>query len=1267
MSLRYPTLAIFSLALGFSQAQKQEHIPPDHVIQVEFLGETAPYRDWDRDHEFPNEKVRDERGLLIKRDSPPGAKEARLHQRVNPKALPLGEDQAWQREDGRWSDATRALDLTINGQGNTGVNPADPCLDVGPNHVIQMINGSSGSYFRVYDKSGNPLGAQTYLDNFIGSVGGAGDPIVLYDALADRWLMSEFAATGNRLLVAVSSSPDPAGTWFSYSFTTPNFPDYPKYGVWNGLYIVTTNEASPTIYALDRDRMLLGQTATAQRFTVPSYPTIGFQACTPVTHDGGAAPPANAPAMFMRMADDAWSVNIPNDRLEIWTMNINWVTPANSSINGPTFLATQPFDTELCGYTSFSCIQQPGTTTRLDPLREVLMNRIQYRNFGAYEAIVCNHATDVSGNDRAGVRWYELRRTAVANPWNIHQQGTWSPDANSRWMGAIAINAAGDIGLAYNVSSTTVFPSIRYTGRTINDPLGQMTIAETSIVAGTSRNGSNRYGDYNSLDVDPSTDSFWGTAKFNTALQWSTRIFQFSVTAPLCSNPTATAQAQCLSTTTFGTVVNIQSMGSAFTLEITIDPDGPGPQPPVTVGSATGPGTYGPYGNYPTGTPVTVKLIHDLFSECDLTLPPVDATCIFPGSECGDFSISPGIPTVDLTTISSQLTVPSQGGLALADLRVFVDITHTWSADLRITLESPSGTIVGLLTTGVCGNADDLMVEFDDNGQNGPIGSVCPAVGVYAIPSTPLAVLQNELFEGVWTLRVTDVANQDQGILNSWCLIPTLQPPVCVPPTVSATGQCTPQGDFQVSVDITDMGDAGELIVRIDPDGPGPALFAEVAAVTTTGNYGPFGPFPSGQGIFIEVDHDVSTICDLSFFGGLNCNEPGDGCGTWSAAPDLPILDNATVSSTLTVPPLNEASIVDLNVYIDLDHAWVGDLRLTLESPAGTSVDLIASGKCGNAQDLRVEFDDSGIDGFIGVVCPLTDLFAIPDEDLSAFIGEPLEGTWTLSITDVFPEDNGVLNSWCLIPILDVPQVTVAPRVFLEGPYNSGSGLMSDALRSSGLIPAQEPFTGLGYVHSGGGGGETIAAGVLDITGNDAIVDWVLVELRDAGNSSTLVASRSALVQRDGDVVDMDGTSPVSFQQATGPYFLAIKHRNHLGVMATPAVTLNGAPVTVDLTLTTTGTFGLQARKSIGGVAVLWAGDATRDGQVKYTGAGNDRDPVLVLVGGQTPTATVNGYHGEDVNLDGVVKYTGAANDRDPILQNVGGSVPSAVRDQQLP
>lgn len=245
--------------------------------------------------------------------------------------------------------------------------------------------------------------------------------------------------------------------------------------------------------------------------------------------------------------------------------------------------------------------------------------------------------------------------------------------------------------------------------------------------------------------------------------------------------------------------------------------------------------------------------------------------------------------------------------------------------------------------------------------------------------------------------------------------------------------------------------------------------------------------------------------------------------------------------------------------------------------------------------------------------------------------------------------------------------ITVSPRVFLGGPYDSGTLLMSDALRVQGLLPLQEPYSALGFAMLGGGGVSTNTS-VLSATGNNAIVDWVLVELRHATDHGWVIASRCALVQRDGDVVATNGSSPVSFGLPAGDYYVAVRHRNHLGVITANTVALGAAPSLVDLTLPGTAVFGTNARKNVEGTMVLWPGDANMDGEVKYVGSGNDRDAILSAIGGVIPTNVLsNVYTSEDVNMDGLVKYVGLNNDRDVVLQTIGGTVPTATLDQQVP
>ena len=317
------------------------------------------------------------------------------------------------------------------------------------------------------------------------------------------------------------------------------------------------------------------------------------------------------------------------------------------------------------------------------------------------------------------------------------------------------------------------------------------------------------------------------------------------------------------------------------------------------------------------------------------------------------------------------------------------------------------------------------------------------------------------------------------------------------------------------------------------------------------------------------------------------------------------------------------------------------------------TVTVTSADGCSTTADITVTIDTDPVN------CPVLDCAGVPGG--SALPGTACDDGDPSTINDVYGAD-------CLCAGV-AAHVQVSVKVYLDGCYDPATGLMRDDLRALGLVPTTEPYTGMGHGFVDGGG-ETTTPMVLATTGDDAIVDWVVIELRDKTDADLVLHSRAALLQRDGDVVDVDGTSPVQFSAEAASYHLAVLHRNHLGCMTGVAVALTTQPTTIDLTQAATTVFGMQARKTVDGAhpaSVLWAGDVNGDGRILYTGADNDRDPILEAVGGVVPTSTIEGYHNEDVNLDGTVKYTGDNNDRDIILQNVGGVVPTNVQVGQLP
>ena len=388
--------------------------------------------------------------------------------------------------DRKGSARTPSPDLSFEGMslqsGGSGL-PPDTIGDVGPNHYVQMVNTS----FAIFDKTGNKLSGPTAINQLWQGEGNAcedcnsGDPVVLYDPLAGRWLLSQFAVckTPYHECIAISQTADPTGAYYLYAFEINDyFPDYPKFGVWSDAYYMSANESDVGAYAFDRERMLQGQSATYQKFEK----TGNFM--LPSDLDGFASPPSGAPNYFYTMKTG----NI----LEIWEFHVDFTTPANSTFTLAQTLTTSPFNYGVCGF-SWDCIPQQGTLQKLDVISEWPMWRLQYRNFGTHETLVGNFTVDVADfSNHAGIRWFELRKTGGGS-WSIYQEGTYSPDAHHRWMGSIAMDGNGNIALGYSVSSGTLYPSIRYTTRLASDATGTLQ-SEATLIAGTaSQTNANRW------------------------------------------------------------------------------------------------------------------------------------------------------------------------------------------------------------------------------------------------------------------------------------------------------------------------------------------------------------------------------------------------------------------------------------------------------------------------------------------------------------------------------------------------------------------------------------------------------------------------------------------------------------------------------------------------------------------------------------------------------------------------------------------------------
>jgi hypothetical protein len=263
------------------------------------------------------------------------------------------------------------------------------------------------------------------------------------------------------------------------------------------------------VAAFERDSMLAGSPDAQMVYFNQPAGTFSFQ---PADFDG-TPPPAGTPCFFGYL-------NSSSQNFEVYEFDVNWSSPSSSTFSLVSNLDVAAYNSNMNG------IPQPGTGTRLDDLAQMLMYRLQYRNFGSYEVMVANHTVNV-GSGRAGIRWYELRKEDAG--WYVYQQGTYAPDDGQyRWMGSIAMNANGDIAIGYSLASSTAYPSVYYAGRRTNATLGEMNLPEVKIIGGTgSQSGIDRWGDYSCLSVDPSDDTtFWFTTEYNRN-GWRTRIASF--------------------------------------------------------------------------------------------------------------------------------------------------------------------------------------------------------------------------------------------------------------------------------------------------------------------------------------------------------------------------------------------------------------------------------------------------------------------------------------------------------------------------------------------------------------------------------------------------------------------------------------------------------------------------------------------------------------------------------------------------------------------
>lgn len=851
--------------------------------------------------------------------------------------------------------------------------PPDTDGDIGPNHYVQIVNSGVTVFSRTGAKLLGPINTNTLFNGFAGACATTndGDGVVRYDRIADRWMISQFSVNGGNgpffQCVAVSTTPDPTGTYNRYSFTFDGFNDYPKAALWPDAYYFTFNMfpnntfAGSRVCAFDRVKMVAGQTATSQCFNTTA--DIGGLLASDL--DGPTPPPVGSPNFLMALDT--------NTTLAFFKMHVDFTTPANSTFTGPSLITVASF-TPLCN--GGTCVTQPGTTVRLDSLADRLMNRLVYRRFSDHESLLVSHA--VTAGTGGGVRFYELR-TPATTP-TVFQQGTYAPDSAFRWMSSLAFDQQGNIGLGFATSSSTINPSVRYTGRLASDALGTMGQGEATLVAGTGSQtgGLTRWGDYSSMNIDPVDDcTFWYTQEYMGAsgsFNWHTRVgtFKFGNCGAVADDfsvaPSPTSQTVAAGASTTYTINTAVISGAAQNIALS-----------VTGLPAGASGTFSP-------TSVTAG-----------------------GSSTLTVTVAAG--TAASTT---QFTITGTGSSA----------THTASASLTITNNNVPPTVSITSPTAGSTVSGTITVAANASDSDGTVVSV-----VFGLPdgttvtdttapfSTPFDTTKVADGAGrVFTATATDdkgatattsvmvtVANGGGGACINGSFT-SIDVPKSIPDNnatgvtsnLSVTGNGTVQS-LSLSLNITHTFRGDLVVTLISPGGTqfivsnragGGAdnLVITNQAITAFAGQVAAGTWKLKVQDLASIDVGTLNSWSLNIVG--NCTPVVHWSG--SATPNLPTIDNGTACTSLTVSTTGGASSA-AKLDISGSHAFRSILRGTL-AHNGTTVAAFPTGTFPSGSGA-FSFTNRAVPGLSG--------------DSS--------GTWTLCIvdTDAFG-DTGVLNTWAV-------------------------------------------------------------------------------------------------------------------------------------------------------------------------------------------------------------------------------------------------------------
>lgn len=834
---------------------------------------------------------------------------------------------------------------------------------IGPTHYVQAVNFQLAVFSRIGQRLLGPVATNTLWSGFAGECATTNDgsPIVRYDRMADRWVISQISNHGGAgpffQCIAVSTSPDPTGSYHRYQFPYSALNDSPKLGLWPDAYYVTFNMFTPGTFAflggkacaIDRAKLLTGAAATMQCFdTGPQFGNL-----LAADFDGALAPPAGAPNLHVALTKDA---------LATWQFHVDFATPTNSSFTGPTMVPIDPY-TPLCS--SGPCVPQPGTTQKLDSLGDRLMDRLAYRNFGSHESVVVSHA--VTAGTSGGVRFYELRTPATPS---MFQQGTYAPDANFRWMSSAAMDKSGDLALGFSASGPALSPSIRYAGRLATDPPGTLSQSEMTLVTGSgAQTGLSRWGDYGSMSVDPTDDcTFWYTQQYvasTGAFNWRTRVGSFRFAN--CGAPA----------NDFAFAVNPSSLSlvAGATATITVSTSVVGTAEPITLGIAGLPtGITGNFSPASLTAGETSTLTLTAAANAAVGTSPIQITGKTPSATrtaIATITVANTAPTVSIVAPTSGATV--SGNVAISAAAADAEATI---ASVRFDL--PDGT--SIIDTAAPYEAVWNSATVP-NGSYAIRATATDSQGATAQSSTTVTAsnardcIANTFAAAGLPLAIPD--NNTTGITSSLPVVGTGNVGTLA---LSLSITHTFRGDLKVTL----VSPAGtQFVVSNRAGGSADNLVISNQVITAFA-----GETAAGTWTLLVRDlagTDVGSLISWSLRIDGSCNPTLPWSG--SAAPHLPTIDNGAACTSLTVTRPGEASIAKLD--IAGRHDFRSTLRGTL-AHNGVTVVAFPTGTFPSG---------GGTYSFVNR--------AIPGITGSA------SGTWTLCIvdTDAFG-DTGALDTW---------------------------------------------------------------------------------------------------------------------------------------------------------------------------------------------------------------------------------------------------------------